>query len=113
VRIEKIEGQLVDIENRVQKLESIFHLGSSILTTPDIASNPLYATNIDPLYDIAVKEVQDYDRASPSLLQRRLSIGYARAVRLMDLLEKKGIVGPLEGTKPRQVLRNKKKKAKK
>ncbi|MCK4926630.1 hypothetical protein KAS10_04625, partial [Candidatus Aerophobetes bacterium] len=43
-------------------------------------------------------------RASTSLLQRRLSIGYNRAARIMDELEKEGVVGPAMGSKPREVL---------
>jgi len=45
-------------------------------------------------------------KASASLLQRRLSIGYARAARLLDLLEERGVVGPAEGAKPRDVFIN-------
>jgi len=58
----------------------------------------------DPLFSDAVEEVTQYDRASASLLQRRLSIGYARAARILDELEARGIVGPAEGSKPREVL---------
>ena len=43
-------------------------------------------------------------QASVSMLQRRLKLGYARAARIMDELEEKGIVGPFEGSKPRQIL---------
>jgi S-DNA-T family DNA segregation ATPase FtsK/SpoIIIE len=58
----------------------------------------------DPLFEEALKVVCQYDRASASLLQRRLSIGYARAARILDQLEEEGIVGPGEGSKPRDVL---------
>ncbi len=58
----------------------------------------------DTLFEEAVKIVCQYDRASASLLQRRLSIGYARAARILDQLEEAGIVGPGEGAKPRDVL---------
>lgn len=58
----------------------------------------------DPLVDEAVRIVCQYDRASASLLQRKLSIGYARAARILDTLEELGIVGPGEGSKPRDVL---------
>ncbi len=58
----------------------------------------------DPLFKDAVDVVTQYERASASLLQRRLSIGYARAARILDELEERGIVGPQEGSKPREVL---------
>ncbi len=58
----------------------------------------------DNLFTEAVKVVCQYDRASASLLQRRLSIGYARAARILDQLEAEGIVGAGEGSKPRDVL---------
>lgn len=58
----------------------------------------------DEFFDEAVRVVCQYDRASASLLQRRLSIGYARAARILDQLEAAGIVSPAEGSKPRDVL---------
>lgn len=58
----------------------------------------------DQLIDEAIRIVCQYDRASASLLQRKLSIGYARAARILDTLEEIGIVGPGEGSKPRDVL---------
>src|SRR3989344_5728310 len=58
----------------------------------------------DELFEEAIRTVCQYDRASASLLQRRLRIGYARAARLLDELEMAGIVGPGEGSKPRDVL---------
>ena len=57
----------------------------------------------DPLLEEAKKVIFEAQKASASLLQRRLKIGYARAARILDLLEKKGIVGPAEGAKPRKV----------
>lgn len=57
----------------------------------------------DELLDDAVRVVRQYDRASASLLQRRLKVGYARAARIIDQLERLGIVGPAEGAKPREV----------
>jgi S-DNA-T family DNA segregation ATPase FtsK/SpoIIIE len=60
----------------------------------------------DDLYHDAVRVVCDAGRASTSTLQRRLRIGYGRAARLIDLMEKDGIVGPPDGTKPREVLKN-------
>jgi S-DNA-T family DNA segregation ATPase FtsK/SpoIIIE len=53
----------------------------------------------------AMGVIQEYDRASASLLQRRLKIGYARAARIMDQLEARGYIGPFDGSNARQVLR--------
>lgn len=58
----------------------------------------------DDLYDRAVQLVIETQTASVSLLQRRLRIGYARAARLIDMMEQNGVVGPYEGSKPREVL---------
>ncbi|HUO27043.1 MAG TPA: DNA translocase FtsK, partial [Candidatus Aquilonibacter sp.] len=59
----------------------------------------------DPLYQDAVKLVVEFGKASTSLLQRRLRIGYGRAAHLIDLMEQDGIVGAADGPKPREVLR--------
>jgi S-DNA-T family DNA segregation ATPase FtsK/SpoIIIE len=58
----------------------------------------------DPLFDDAVKLVQELGKASSSLMQRRLKLGYARAARVLDQLEKAGIVGPARGAKARDIL---------
>jgi len=58
----------------------------------------------DSLYSEAKELIMTVGRASTSLLQRRLSIGYNRAARIMDELEKEGVVGPAQGSKPREVL---------
>lgn len=58
----------------------------------------------DPLYDQAQDLVLEAGKASASYLQRRLRVGYARAARLLDLLEHNGVIGPGEGAKPREVL---------
>jgi S-DNA-T family DNA segregation ATPase FtsK/SpoIIIE len=58
----------------------------------------------DELYDQAVQIVLEAKQASVSLLQRRMRIGYTRAARLIDYMEAKGVVGPYEGSKPREVL---------
>jgi S-DNA-T family DNA segregation ATPase FtsK/SpoIIIE len=59
----------------------------------------------DPLYNDAVRLVVEFGKASTSLLQRRLRIGYGRAAHLIDLMERDGIVGAADGPKPREVLK--------
>jgi S-DNA-T family DNA segregation ATPase FtsK/SpoIIIE len=59
----------------------------------------------DPMYGDAVKLVIEFGKASTSLLQRRLRIGYGRAAHLIDLMEQDGIVGAADGPKPREVLK--------
>ncbi|MFC5702070.1 DNA translocase FtsK [Cohnella faecalis] len=59
---------------------------------------------VDELFDQAVQIILEAKQASVSLLQRRMRVGYTRAARLIDSMEAKGIVGPYEGSKPREVL---------
>ena len=59
----------------------------------------------DELYQDAVRLVIEFGKASTSLLQRRLRIGYGRAAHLIDLMENDGIVGAADGPKPREVLK--------
>lgn len=62
------------------------------------------AEDTDELYDEAVRLVVEQNNASVSFLQRKLKIGYARAARIMDQMEERGVVGPSEKSKPRQIL---------
>jgi S-DNA-T family DNA segregation ATPase FtsK/SpoIIIE len=59
----------------------------------------------DELYELAVDIVMKTKKASASLLQRRLRIGYGRAARLLDILEERGVVGSADGARPREVLK--------
>ena len=60
----------------------------------------------DPMFDDAVRLVFEFGKASTSLLQRRLRIGYGRAAHLIDLMERDGLVGPADGSKPREILKS-------
>jgi len=80
----------VNFENNNQK---------SIINFDDFGSEDVD----DELYEEAVRVVSEARKASASLLQRRLKVGYARAARLLDIMEEKGIIGPGEGAKPREV----------
>ena len=59
---------------------------------------------VDEYFDEAIEIAVSAQKASASLLQRKLSIGYARAARIIDELEEKGLIGPPDGSKPRAVL---------
>lgn len=72
---------------------------------PELDEHEEEAENdLDELYDQAVQIVVEAKQASVSLLQRRMRVGYTRAARLIDTMEAKGVVGPYEGSKPREVL---------
>jgi DNA segregation ATPase FtsK/SpoIIIE, S-DNA-T family len=87
--------------------------GGQTPTSPQIVQRPLFDSdddtsngdNADDLFDEAVELVRGMEKASISLLQRHLRIGYTRAARLIDLMEEQGVIGPHEGgSKPRIVL---------
>ena len=69
------------------------------------AGDELGEDDNDPLFNDAVRLVVEFGKASTSLLQRRLRIGYGRAAHLIDLMERDGIVGAADGPKPREVLK--------
>ncbi len=59
----------------------------------------------DPMYEDAVRVVLELGKASTSTLQRRLRLGYGRAARILDMMQREGIIGPVDGSKPREVLK--------
>ena len=59
----------------------------------------------DPLYEEAIRVVLEMGKASTSTLQRRLRLGYGRAARILDMMQREGIIGPPDGSKPREVLK--------
>lgn len=81
---------------------------SEEVTTPSLGKASVFGgvgvSSDDPLYEEAKELVIQAGKASASYLQRRLQIGYARAARLLDILEGEGIIGPADGAKPRKIL---------
>ncbi len=71
----------------------------------DLDSNGDSSQEDDDLFDDAVRLVFEFGKASTSLLQRRLRIGYGRAAHLIDMMERDGLVGPADGSKPREILK--------
>jgi DNA segregation ATPase FtsK/SpoIIIE, S-DNA-T family len=59
----------------------------------------------DPMYEEAVRVVLQMGKASTSTLQRHLRLGYGRAARILDMMQRDGIIGPPDGSKPREVLK--------
>ncbi len=71
----------------------------------ELDANADGADDNDELFDDGVRLVFEFGKASTSLLQRRLRIGYGRAAHLIDMMERDGLVGPAEGSKPRELLK--------
>ncbi len=108
----RIQGAFIS-EKEVKKLvEFLKEKGPPVEYTEEVTKTPLVgprrgvsgADGRDPFFEESIRIVCQHDRASASLLQRRLSIGYSRAARIIDQLEAAGIVGPGTGSKPRDVL---------
>ncbi|HZO96586.1 MAG TPA: DNA translocase FtsK [Gaiellaceae bacterium] len=114
-RLQRVQGAFVTEEEvalvveacRVQREPEI---DESFLEAPVVfaddgdADEEGFDPDEDPLLDRAVEVVVAAQTASVSLLQRRLRVGYTRAGRLIDMLERRGIISPYEGSKPRRVL---------
>ena len=84
------------------------HYVMEIIDTGDEGTGPaddLTDEDADRLLPDAIEVIREYDRASASLLQRRLKVGYARAARMIDQLEARGYIGAFDGSNARQVLR--------
>jgi S-DNA-T family DNA segregation ATPase FtsK/SpoIIIE len=110
----RIQGAYIG-EKEVKKVVDFFKVQTgAVIYNEEILEKPKRALGIpgfesegsdddDPLLNEAAEEVKRAGKASASLLQRRLRVGYARAARLLDILEAKGIIGPGDGAKPREV----------
>lgn len=88
----------------VHYTEEITEKDAQITAFPQLGAREAGAGH-DELFNQALEIISSSDKASASLLQRRLSIGYARAARVLDQLEAAGYIGPSEGSKPREVLK--------
>ncbi|HJN72301.1 MAG TPA: DNA translocase FtsK 4TM domain-containing protein [Myxococcota bacterium] len=77
---------------------------AEIRVVEDHGLDPLSDDDYDENYDIAVQIVTEAGKASTSMIQRRLKIGYNRAARIVEVMEREGIVGPADGARPRKVL---------
>ena len=92
---------------RVQREQEVdeSYLEAPVVFADDVeADDEGFDPDEDPLLDRAIEVVVTAQTASVSLIQRRLRVGYTRAGRLIDMLERRGIISPYEGSKPRRVL---------
>jgi S-DNA-T family DNA segregation ATPase FtsK/SpoIIIE len=111
-RLMRVHGPLVTEEEVSQVVEFLKQQGKpayneSILQSPEERTEFGESNGeVDELYDDAYRIVMEMGKASTSVLQRRLRIGYGRAASLLDAMERDGIIGPPDGTKPRAVLIN-------
>jgi S-DNA-T family DNA segregation ATPase FtsK/SpoIIIE len=88
----------------IDEIPETIELSGSIEKGSNLFSDSLEDNNEDDLYEDARMIVIEAGKASTSYLQRKLGVGYARAAKLMDMLEERGVVGPGSGAKPREVL---------
>jgi DNA segregation ATPase FtsK/SpoIIIE, S-DNA-T family len=114
-RLQRVQGAFVTEDEvaliveqaRAQREQQV---DESYLTAPQVFADGVdeesgeFDPDEDPLLDKAIEVVVTAQTASVSLIQRRLRVGYTRAGRLIDMLERRGIISPYEGSKPRRVL---------
>jgi DNA segregation ATPase FtsK/SpoIIIE, S-DNA-T family len=114
-RLQRVQGAYVSEEEIALVVEQCRHqreqeLDESLLELPEAFEEDVdsddgeFDPDEDPLLDKAIEIVVQTQTASVSLLQRRLRVGYTRAGRLIDMLERRGIISGYEGSKPRRVL---------
>jgi S-DNA-T family DNA segregation ATPase FtsK/SpoIIIE len=107
-RLTRIHGAFVT-EQEVKRLTAYLRKGGrpqydDSVGKPERAAEAAEVLDRDDLFDEAVRFVVQSGQASTSMLQRRFRIGFSRAGRLVDLMERDGIVGPADGSKPREIL---------
>jgi S-DNA-T family DNA segregation ATPase FtsK/SpoIIIE len=109
----RMQGAFVSEEEVEKVVEYVKTLGEPDCLDEEIfyddedeAADPsLFSDGDDPLYEKALEIVHQQGKASASYIQRRLKVGYNRAARLVEEMEQRGIVGPAQGSKPRDLLR--------
>ncbi len=105
----RVQGAFVS-EQEIEQLVEYVKSQQRVVYTVDLShgedehSEDNGVSNLDDLFIDAVDLVIDVGQASVSLIQRRFRVGYARAARIVDQMEQRGVVGPFEGSKPREVL---------
>jgi S-DNA-T family DNA segregation ATPase FtsK/SpoIIIE len=100
------EEEVEAVVARVKMLGEPDYIDEEIFFEDDEdAARNVYEEGEDPLYDKALEIVVQQGKASASYIQRRLKIGYNRAARLVEEMEHRGVVGPAQGSKPRELLR--------
>ncbi|MBU1367072.1 MAG: DUF87 domain-containing protein [Candidatus Omnitrophica bacterium] len=106
MKLIRAQGTFIDDEDIENLTNFIRAQGGPIFEEGIAEEEKKRALNIedDELYDEAVEVILRARQASASMLQRRLSVGYTRAARLLDLMEQKGVVGPFCGSKAREIL---------
>ena len=102
----RAQGSFIDDEDIDNLTNFIKSQGGPVYegAIDEIEKKATFDVSEDELFDEAVKIILEARQASASILQRRLRVGYTRAARLLDLMEKAGIVGPFCGSKPREIL---------
>lgn len=103
--IERVTNRIKLTTEPVYNEEVTSHTSSGGIDTGMVGTGT-DGMNQDSLYNDAMQIIRETGKASASLLQRRLSIGYARAARILDILEENGVIGPANGAKPREIYIN-------
>lgn len=104
-KVTKFLAQNYKDESMDDEFSNLDFSGSMSATNKNIFESSVGYDMEDDLYDEAYDTVVRAGKASTSYLQRKLRVGYARAARLMDMLEDRGIIGPPDGSKPREVIK--------
>jgi S-DNA-T family DNA segregation ATPase FtsK/SpoIIIE len=99
------EEEVERVVEYVKTLGGPDYIDDEIFYDEEDESPAVFSEGEDPLYEKALEVVAQQGKASASYIQRRLKIGYNRAARLVEEMEHNGVVGPAQGSKPRELLR--------